>query len=77
MKAYNDEEIIGLCEAYQVYQILPEDSQRKIPKEFVEEMEKYSKYDVGVTINCPLDIGTEKLSREGVKRIAYMCLFLQ
>ena len=74
---YSDEEIIGMCEAYQMYQILPEDAQKKIPQEFVNEMEKCAKYNVGATINGPVDITAERLSREGVKRMAYMCLFLK
>lgn len=77
MKAYSDEEIIGMCEAYQMYQILPEDAQNKIPKEFVAEMQMCSKYNAGAVINGPLDIKAERLSREGVKRMAYMCLFLK
>ena len=76
-KIYSDEEIIGMCEAYQMYQILPEDEQNKIPKEFVQEMKSCSKYNVGTVINGPLDIVSQKLSKEGVKRMAYMCLFLK
>lgn len=76
-KIYSDEEIIGMCEAYQMYQILPEDEQNKIPKEFVQEMQSCSKYNVGTVINGPLDIVSQKLSKEGIKRMAYMCLFLK
>lgn len=51
-----------------MYKILPNDAQRKIPKEFVEEMEKYLKYDVGETINYPLDIGIGKILKRRCKK---------
>ena len=60
-----------------MYNILPEDAQKKIPKEFVEKLEKYAKPDLGYPINSPYSLQSEHLSDEGVKLMAYMCLFLK
>ena len=71
------EDIIGISEAYRLYQILPKESQEKIPKEFVEKIEKYAKEGVGCPIYSPYSLKSEKISDEGVKLMAYMCLFLK
>jgi len=74
LRNYSFDVIKGMCEAYQVYSILPDESQMKIPVDFVREMEACSNCALeDCNIQCPLDIGTSKISREGVKRIAYMC----
>ncbi len=77
MKEYSEEEITGMCEAYEFYSILPEELQAKIPNDFVREIKEYSKYKKGAIINCIGDIKPGRLSRSGVKKIAYMCLFFK
>lgn len=77
MMQYSEEEIIGMCEAYEFYSILPDEEQNKIPREFVKKMEECSKHNLGATMNCIEDIKANRLSREGVKNMAYMCLFLK
>lgn len=77
MKEYSKEELTGLCEAYQLYCILPEEDKKKIPEDLVKEMKKSSKYNLGAIINAPSDIEANRLSKEGVKLMAYMCLFLK
>lgn len=77
MKEYSEEELIGMCEAYEFYSILPEELQAKIPKDFVKEIKECSKYKKGAVINCIEDIVPERLSRKGVAKMAYMCLFLK
>lgn len=73
-KEYSKEEIIGLCEAYEFYNILPNDLQAKIPQKLVDEMKEYSKYNYGEKINCKYDIDAKRLSKKGIANIAYMCL---
>lgn len=77
MKEYSEEEIIGMCEAYQVYCMLSEEDKNKIPEEFRNELERVSKNKVGAVIDTPHSITTDKLSREGIKALCYMCLFLK
>ena len=43
MKEYSEEELIGMCEAYEFYSILPEELQAKIPKDFVKEIKECNK----------------------------------
>ena len=74
---YSEEEIIGMSEAYGMYQILPKEAQEKIPQEFVEKISKYANPDLGYPINSRYSLKSDKLSREGVKLMAYMCLFLK
>ena len=74
---YNEEEIIGMSEAYGMYKILPQEYQERIPKKFVERLEKYAKPDLGYPIESSYSLQSEKISREGVKLMAYMCLFLR
>ena len=71
------EEIIGISEAYGMYTILPKEAQEKIPKEFVEKLEKYAEPGLGYPINSPYSLKSDKLSDEGVKLMAYMFLFLK
>lgn len=75
-EAISKEEIQGYCEAYQVYLILKKDEQEKIPKSFVEKMKYYSKYELGPIIDIPSDIKSEDVSRDGIKKMAYMFLYI-
>ena len=70
------EEIQGFCEAYQLYLILKKHEQEKIPKDFVEKMKYYSKYELGPIIDIPSDIKLEDVSRDGIKKMAYMLLYV-
>ena len=74
---YSEKQIIGMSEAYGMYQILPKEAQEKIPKEFVEKLEKYANPELGYPINSRYSLESEKLTDEGVKLMAYMCLFLK
>ena len=40
---YSEEEIIGMSEAYGMYKILPQEYQERIPRKFVERLEKLEK----------------------------------
>lgn len=70
------EEIQGYCEAYQLYLILKKEEQEKIPMDFVEKMNYYSKYEIGPVIDIPSDIKYEEVSRDGIKKMAYMFLHI-
>lgn len=76
MKTYCDEKIIGLREAYEFYKTLDDEDKEKIPQQFVSELERHSKYDIGFILNYPSDIGNVKVSKEGIKLIGYMYLFI-
>lgn len=74
---FTEEQIIGMSEAYGMYQILPKEYQEKIPKEFIEKLEKYANPELGYPINSRYSLESKRLSDEGVKLMAYMCLFLK
>lgn len=69
-------EIIALSEAGAFYNLLDEEEKAKIPQEFVYKMVKYSDENIMNKIKDFEDINKENVSREGIKRIAYMSLFI-
>lgn len=77
MKSYSENEIKGLCEAYQVYNMLYIKDKEKVPKDFVNQMENvYLKFNKEFSIETPLDINDKNISDAGLKYIAYMYLFI-
>jgi len=74
---YSEEQIIGMSEAYGMFQILPKEAQQKIPKDFVQRLKKYANSELGYPINSRYSMESTKLSDEGIKLMAYMCLFLK
>lgn len=74
---YSSEQIVGMCEAYNMYNILPKEAQEKIPKEFVEKIKKYGDLNLGYPINTPYSLKSKEISEEGLKLMAYMCLFIK
>ncbi len=69
-------EIIASSEANGFYNLLDEDEKRKIPQEFVYKMFKFSDKKIMEKIKDFEDINKKNISREGIKRIAYMSLFI-
>lgn len=69
-------EIIASSEASGFYNLLDEDEKRKIPQEFVYKMFKFSDKKIMEKIKDFEDINKKNISREGIKRIAYMSLFI-
>jgi hypothetical protein len=72
----NKNEIIASSEANGFYNLLDEDEKRKIPQEFVYKMFKFSDKKIMEKIKDFEDINKKNISREGIKRIAYMSLFI-
>lgn len=70
------EEIIAASEANGFYNLLEESEKQKIPKTFVYKMFKNSDKRIMEKIKDFEDINKENISREGIKRIAYMSLFI-
>ena len=69
------EEIIGFSEAYDYYNLLSEEEQKRIPEAFVNDMKKYADEKFTGKILTVDDIKTEKVSKDGAKKIAFMALF--
>lgn len=72
----NKNEIVASSEANGFYNLLDEDEKRKIPQEFVYKMFKFSDKKIMEKIKDFEDINKKNISREGIKRIAYMSLFI-
>lgn len=72
----SEEEIIGMSEAYKSFMLLTEEAQKLVPKEFVEEMKKYYKEELGAKIKSFEDINADNVSKEGLKKMAYIRSFL-
>lgn len=72
----NKNEIIASSEANGFYNLLDEDEKRKIPQEFVYKMFKFSDKKIMEKIKDFEDINKKNISKEGIKRIAYMSLFI-
>lgn len=70
------EEIQGYCEAYQVYLMMKDEEKEKIPKNFLNKMKYYAKYELGNVIDVPSDINPENVSKDGFVKIAYMTLYI-
>lgn len=77
MKKMSKEEITGMAEAYQIYLMLPEETKKKIPQDFVAKMSECSNFGYGELIFTKEDIEKKALSDECVKIMAYMCLFFK
>ncbi len=75
MKIDGQKKMRGLCEAYEFYSnMLSEELQEKVPKDFVNEMKKCAKYNLGAKIRKLSDISADKISKEGLTYIKYINL---
>lgn len=71
-----EELAIAYSEAYDFYNLIPDEDKKRVPQKFVEEMKKYSRKELLGKIKDFLDMNKNTVSREGAKKIAYISLFI-
>ncbi len=71
-----EELAIAYSEAYDFYNLIPDEDKKRVPQKFVKEMKKCSRKELLGKIKDFSDMNKNIVSREGAKKIAYISLFI-